>query len=124
LGCFSGFYINFTMSSKGILPVVETIARNDNDLWALGAKISSQKRKISLVVDLCAAHLQDTNYLKHVKAVSFPPNCSHILKSLDQGTIRWFKHYYCKQFVWETISMNDGKFLHATTLVKMHNVSL
>jgi hypothetical protein len=60
--------------------VVERIARNDNGLWKLDAKISSQKRKISLFVDLCAG-LQDINYLKHVKAVSSPPPTAPIFTS-------------------------------------------
>jgi hypothetical protein len=65
--------------------MMERIARKDNYLWSSDAKISSQKRTISLFVELCAARLQDTNYLKHVKAVGL---CPHIAQPLDQGTIR------------------------------------
>jgi hypothetical protein len=43
-------------------------------LRALDAKMSSHNRKILLFLDQCAAHPQDTSYLKNVKVVYFPPN--------------------------------------------------
>jgi hypothetical protein len=41
-------------------------------LRALDAKMSFQNRKILLFFDQCAAHPQDTSFLKNVKVVSFP----------------------------------------------------
>jgi hypothetical protein len=41
---------------------------------ALDAKISSQNRKILLLVNQCAAHPQDTSYIKNVKVMLFLPD--------------------------------------------------
>jgi hypothetical protein len=89
-------------------------------LRALDAKMSSQNRKILLFLDQCAAHPQNTSYLKNVKVVYFPPNCTSILRSLDQGIITSFKHYYRKQLVRKTIYMFDHKLLHDATLMKVN----
>jgi hypothetical protein len=78
--------------------------------------MSSQNRKILLFIDLCAAHPQDTT--KECETSVFPPNNTSILRSIDQGIIRSFKHYYWKQLVRKTISMIDCKLLHDTTLRK------
>jgi hypothetical protein len=48
-------------------------------LRALDAKMSCQNKKILLFLDQCAAHSQDTSFLKNVKVVFFPPNCTSIL---------------------------------------------
>jgi hypothetical protein len=36
-------------------------------------KLAPKRERFHFFVDLCAARLQDTNYLKHVKAVFFSP---------------------------------------------------
>lgn len=63
-------------------------------LRALDAKMSSQNTKILLPVDQCAAHPQDPNYLKNVKIMFYPPNCTSILLPFEQGNNHKFKHYH------------------------------
>jgi hypothetical protein len=53
-------------------------------LRALDAKMSSQNRKILLFLDQCAAHLQDTSFLKNVKVMFFPPNCTRFSNRLTK----------------------------------------
>jgi hypothetical protein len=89
-------------------------------LRALDAKMSSQNRKILLFLDQCAAHPQDTSFLKNVKVVFFPPNCTSILQPLDQGIIRSFKYHYRKQLVRKTIHVIVHKLLHDATLMKVN----
>jgi hypothetical protein len=52
-------------------------------LRALDAKISSQSRKILLFLDQCAAHPQDTSYLKNVKWCFFPQTAPNCIQSLQ-----------------------------------------
>jgi hypothetical protein len=78
-------------------------------LRALDAKMSSQNRKILLFLDQCAAYPRDTNYLKNVEVVFFPPNCTSILQ-----------HYYHKQLVRKTIYMIDHKLLQDETQTKVN----
>jgi hypothetical protein len=83
--------------------------------------MSSRNRKILLFIDQCAAHPQDTSYLKNVNVEIFPPTCTSILQPLDQGIIRSFKHYYYyKQFVRIIISVIDHKLLHDAALMKVN----
>jgi hypothetical protein len=89
-------------------------------LRALDAKMSSQNRKILLFLDQCAAHPQDTCYLKNVKVVFFRPNCTSSLQPPDQGIIGSFKHYNCRHLVRKTIYMIDHKLLRDATLMKLN----
>jgi hypothetical protein len=67
----------------------------------------------------CAAHPQDTHYLKKVKVAV--ENCTSILQLLDQEITRSFKHViqpYCK----ETISVIDHKMLRNATFMMVEVV--
>jgi hypothetical protein len=62
-------------------------------LRALDASMGVQGRNILLFVDNCAAHPQDTLFLRNVKVVYYPPNCTSMLQPLDLGTIKCFKQF-------------------------------
>ena len=47
-------------------------------------------------VDNCAAHPKDTSFLRNVKVVRYPANCTSTLQPLDLGIIHTFKAYYTK----------------------------
>ena len=65
-----------------------------------------------------------SRHKSHNEPVScvFPHNCNSILQPPDQGTIRSFKHEYCKQHLTKIISMIDHQQLHDETLMEI-NVS-
>jgi len=57
------------------------------------------------------------SYIKNVKVVNFPLNCTSIFHSSDQGIIRPFRHYNSQQLVRKIISMIQHTFLHDGTLM-------
>jgi len=57
------------------------------------------KRQIILFVDNCAAHSEDTTFLRNVKVVRYPANCTSTLQPLDLGIIHSVKAYYRKRLV-------------------------
>jgi hypothetical protein len=59
----------------------------------LDATASSQNRKILLFMDQCATNHQDSCYIKYVKVVFFPQNCT-IFQPPDQGIIMSVKHVH------------------------------
>jgi hypothetical protein len=62
-------------------------------LRALDAFVGVQGRNILLFVDNCAAHPQDTSFLKNVKVLYYPSNCTSVLQPFDLGTIKCFRQY-------------------------------
>jgi len=72
--------------------------------------MGAQNRQIILFVDNCAAHLKDTSFLKNVKVVRYPANCTSTLQPLDLGIILSLKAYYGKRLVQTSIClMESGK---------------
>ena len=57
-------------------------------------KMTTQKRKVALLLDNCAAHPKNVTGLKSVELYYLPPNTTSVLQPLDQGIIKNFKHFY------------------------------
>jgi hypothetical protein len=77
-------------------------------LRALDASMGAQGRNILLFVDNSDAHPQDTSFLRNVKVVYYPPNCTSVLQPLDLGTIKCFKQLYRKHLVQEAMCLMDS----------------
>jgi hypothetical protein len=65
---------------------------------------AKNKKKILLIIVHCADHL-NTEFLRNIKVVFFPDNCSSQPQPLDLGIICAFKCSYRKQLMQETIAM-------------------
>jgi hypothetical protein len=61
--------------------------------------MGSSNRKVLLFVDKCPAHPPDTTFLKNVKVVFLPVNCTSRLQPLDLGVIYYLKAKYRKSVV-------------------------
>jgi hypothetical protein len=77
-------------------------------LRALDASMGVQGRNIFLFVGNCAAHPQDMSFLRNVKVVYYPPNCTSVLQPLDLGTIKCFKQLYKKHLVQKAVCLMDS----------------
>jgi len=66
-----------------------------------------EKQKGVSFHDRCATHPLMTQITNEPVSCVFPQNCNSILQPLDQGTIRSFKHEYCKQHLTKIISVTD-----------------
>jgi len=69
-----------------------------------------QGRDIFLFVDGCAAHLHDTSFLRSIKVVYCPLNCTGTLCCCNLGAINFFKllcrkHLVQNVYVWWTRGM-------------------
>jgi hypothetical protein len=72
--------------------------------------MGAQNRQIILFVDNCAAHPKDTSFLRNVKVVRYPANCTSMLQPLDLGIIHSLKACYRKRLVQTSIClMESGK---------------
>ena len=72
--------------------------------------LEAQNRQIILFVDNCAAHPKDTSFLRNVKVVRYPANCTSMLQPLDLGIIHSLKAYYRKRLVQTSLClMESGK---------------
>jgi hypothetical protein len=60
-------------------------------LLSLDASMGAQNRNILLFVDSCAAHPKDTWFLRNVKVIRYPENCTSVLQPLDLGVIKCYK---------------------------------
>lgn len=77
-------------------------------LHGLDASMGAQGRKIILFLDNCAAHPRELSFLRNVKVIFYPPNCTSVLQPLDAGVIKCFKGYYRKQLVERAVCMLDA----------------
>ncbi|GBM46238.1 Tigger transposable element-derived protein 4 [Araneus ventricosus] len=59
----------------------------------LDRRFLSEKRKVLLTVDNCAAHVEVSD-LKAIRMEFLPPNITSILQPMDQGVINSFKRTY------------------------------
>jgi hypothetical protein len=67
-------------------------------LRSLDASIGEQNRNILLFVDNCAAQPKDTSFLRNVKVIRYPANCTSVLQP-DLGVIKCCKQLYRKRLV-------------------------
>jgi len=58
----------------------------------------------TLFVDRCAAHTQDTPFLRNVQVVYNPPNLTRMLQPLDLGIVRCFKQLYWKHLTQKSVT--------------------
>src|SRR5215510_2258344 len=69
----------------------------------------AQNRQIILFVDNCAAHPNDTPFLRNVRVVQYPANCTSTLQPLDLGIIHSLKAYYTKRLVQTSICLMESR---------------
>ena len=77
-------------------------------LHSLDAQMGAQNRQIILFVDNCAVHPKDTSFLRNIKVVQYPANCTSTLQPLDLGTIHSLKEYYRKRIVQISICLMES----------------
>jgi len=68
-----------------------------------------QNRHIILFVDNCAAHPKDTSFLRNVKVVWYPANCTSMLQPLDLGIIHSLNACYRKRLVQTSICLMESE---------------
>jgi hypothetical protein len=68
-------------------------------LRSLDASMGVQNRNILLFVDNCAAHPKNTSFLRNVKVIQYPANCTSVLQPLDLGVMKCYKQLYRKRLV-------------------------
>ena len=78
-------------------------------LHSLDVQIGAQNRQIILFVDNCSAHPKDTSYLRNVKVVQYPANCTSTLQPLDLGIIHSLKAYYRRHLVQTSLWSREKK---------------
>lgn len=69
--------------------------------------IGKEKRKVILFIDNCSAHSPDVSFLKNVKVIFYPPNCTSRVQPLDLGIIHSFKSHYRKNLVRKSLAAMD-----------------
>jgi hypothetical protein len=65
-------------------------------LRSLDASMREQNRNILLFVNNCATHPQYTSFLRNVKVIRYPANCTSVVQPLDLGVIKCYKQLYRK----------------------------
>jgi hypothetical protein len=72
--------------------------------------MGAQNRNILLFVDNCATHPKDISFVRNVKVIRYPENCTSVLQPLDLGVIKCYKQLYRKRLVQTAdCSMDAGK---------------
>lgn len=77
-------------------------------LTNLDLKFHREKRKICLILDNCAAHVE-VKGLKAIKCVFLPPNTTAKIQPCDQGIIKCLKMHYRKEMVRKAIECFDSR---------------
>jgi hypothetical protein len=70
--------------------------------------MGAQNRNILLFVDNCATHPKDTSFLRNVKVIRYPANCTRVLQPLDLGVIKCYKQLYRKCLVQTAVCLMDA----------------
>jgi hypothetical protein len=70
--------------------------------------MGAQNRNILLFVDNCAAHPKYTSFLRNVKVIRYPANCTSVLQPLDLGVIKCYKQLYRKHLVQTAVCLIDA----------------
>lgn len=82
----------------------------------LDLKFHREKRKICLILDNCAAHIE-VKGLKAIKCVFLPPNTTAKIQPCDQGIIKCLKMHYRKEMVQKAIECFDNKCEFSVSLL-------
>ncbi|GBN71081.1 Tigger transposable element-derived protein 4 [Araneus ventricosus] len=69
-------------------------------------ELAKKKRKITLLIDNCTAHIEPSN-LQWIKVVFLPPNTTSVLQPMDQGVICSLKCNYWKQLILRILECYD-----------------
>jgi hypothetical protein len=69
--------------------------------------MGAQGRNILLFVDNYADHPQDMSFLRNVKVVYYPPNCTSVLP-LNLDTIKCLQQLYRKHLVQNAVYLMDS----------------
>jgi hypothetical protein len=94
-----------------------------SSLHSLDAQMGVQNRQIILFVDNCAAHSKDTSFLRNVKVVQYPANCTSTLQPLDLGIIHSSNAYYRRCLVQTSICLLElGKEVKKKINILMHYI--
>ena len=71
---------------------------------------ASLERDTLLILDIVSYHVQPNIYLRHVKLIFLPLNCTLIAQPLGQGIIKSFKAKY-REYALEFITLNEALYL-------------
>jgi hypothetical protein len=77
-------------------------------LRSLDASMGAQNRNILLFVDNCAAHPEYISFLRNVKLILCPANCTSVLQPLDLGVMKCYKQLYRKRLVQTAVCLMDA----------------
>jgi hypothetical protein len=61
-----------------------------------------------LFIAQCSAQPKNTIFLRNIKNIFFPANCTGQLQTLDLGIIHVLKCHYNKQLIWKTVVKMEG----------------
>jgi hypothetical protein len=70
--------------------------------------MGTQNRNIPLFVDNCATHPKDASFLRNVKVIRYPANCTSVLQPLDLGVLKSYKQLYRKRLVQTAVCLMDA----------------
>jgi hypothetical protein len=77
-------------------------------LRSLDASMGVQNRNILLFVDNCAAHPKYTTFLRNLKVIWYPENCTGVLQPFNLGVIKCYKQLYRKRLVQIAVCLMDA----------------
>jgi hypothetical protein len=77
-------------------------------LRSLDASMGAQNKNILLFVDNCAARPKDISFLRNVKVIRYPANCTSVLQPLDLGVIKYYTQLYRKRLVQTAVCLMDA----------------
>jgi hypothetical protein len=72
---------------------------------------------------VCCSPKEHTTFLRNIKVVFLPVNCTSQLEPLDLGIIHAFKCYYRNQLIQKTVAMIDRGLLQDATQMKLDALS-
>ncbi|XP_049941629.1 tigger transposable element-derived protein 6-like [Schistocerca serialis cubense] len=73
------------------------------------AKMGSVARKVLVFVDRCVAHPPDVSFLRNVKVIFLPTNCTSHLQPLDLGITHALKVTYRTALVKKALNLMDQR---------------
>jgi hypothetical protein len=89
-----------------IVPV--TVVRPHVSSALFGPETAMFQECKKITVDNCAAHPKDTSFLRNVKVIQYPANCTSVLQPLDLGVINSYKQLYRKRLVQTAVYLMDA----------------